>query len=157
MPGSTMPVSVRLIGDREPLRLWHYTCRDAAPLIAAAGVLRPNTAQTCLPEPVVWATDLQPDAVPDLDLALGLRGTISRCNRVECRFEVLDPGAFEPWSVYARREVRAGRLGRVARELLDSTAGGFPRHWFLSTVPARAHLIGQLPPTVHRRRHAGSA
>jgi hypothetical protein len=142
VPGSILTRPARLIGDREPLRLWHYTCRDAAPLIAADGVLRPNARQTWLPEPVVWATDLQPDAVPELDLALGLRGEMVRCDRTEYRFEVLDPGAFEPWSQFARRHVRAGTLDRRARELLDATPGGFPRHWWVSTEPVGARIAG---------------
>jgi hypothetical protein len=122
-----------------PDRLWHYTCADAAPLIEAAGVLRPNP-HPWLPEPVLWATDLEPDAVPDLDLALGLRGAHSRCDRTAHRFEILDleVDAFEPWTQYARRQVRAGVLDRQARERLDVTPGGFPRHWWVSTLPVRA-------------------
>jgi hypothetical protein len=121
--------------------LWHYTCRDAAPLIEAAGVLVPPP-RTLLPDPVVWATDLEPDAVPDLDLALGVRGAHARCDRTEYRFEVIDLAAFEPWTVYARRQVRAGLLDRGVRELLDSTPGGFPRHWYVSIGPVGARLVG---------------
>jgi hypothetical protein len=118
-----------------PLRLAHYTCAHCAPLIAAAGMLRPNPAQTLLPEPVIWATDLQPGDVPELDLALGLRGQIVRCDRTECHFEVTDPALFEPWTDYVRRQIRAGRMQRRVRESLDATPGGLPRHWFLTTVP----------------------
>jgi hypothetical protein len=125
---------VRLVGEREPLRLWHYTCRDAAPLIEQAGALLPRQ-HPWLPDPVVWATDLLPDAVPNLDLALGVRGAHARCDRTEHRFEVLDPTVFEPWPAYARRQVRAGLLDRDARALLDMTPGGFPRHWWISTEP----------------------
>jgi hypothetical protein len=117
-------------------RLVHYTCAHAAPLIVATGKLRPNPAQTLLPEPVTWATDLRPGDVPELDLALGLRGRIVRCNRLEYQFEVGDPQAFEPWTDYARRQVRAGRLSPTAREVLDATPGGMPRHWWVTTRPA---------------------
>jgi hypothetical protein len=135
MPGATLTRPARLSGEREQLRLWHYTCSDAAPLIEQTGILVPNARQTQLPEAVVWATDLDRDAVPELDLALGLRGEIVHCDRTEHRFEVLDPTVFEPWSAFARRHVRAGGLARLARELLDSTPGGFPRHWFVTTAP----------------------
>jgi hypothetical protein len=118
-------------------RLVHYTCAHAAPLIIATGELRPNPAQTLLPEPVTWATDLRLGDVPELDLALGLRGRIVRCNRLAHRFEVSDPQAFEPWPVYARRQVRAGQLSPAAREALDATPGGLPRHWWVATRPVR--------------------
>jgi hypothetical protein len=118
-------------------RLVHYTCGHAAPLIIATGELRPNPAQTLLPEPVTWATDLRPDDVPHLDLALGLRGRIVRCDRLAHRFEVLDPQAFERWTDYARRQVRAGRLSPATREDLDATPGGLPRHWWVATRPVR--------------------
>lgn len=141
MPGEALirgrMIPAHLREDPGQLRLWHYTCGDAAPLVEVAGVLIPNARQAWLPDPVVWATNLEPDAVPDLDLALGLRGEYVHCNRTEYRFEVLDPGAFEPWSAYARRAVRAGTLDRQVRELLDATPGGFPRHWFVSTEPVR--------------------
>jgi hypothetical protein len=137
MPGATMPRRELLAGERPPLRLWHYTCRDAAPLIEQTGILRPNpgTMRSGLPEPVVWATDLEPGDVPDLDLALGIRGAHVACDRTEHRFEALDPSLFEPWTAYARRHVRAGRLDRLVRELLDTTPGGFPRHWHVAVVP----------------------
>jgi hypothetical protein len=118
-----------------PLRLTHYTCDDGAPLIAAAGVLRPNP-HPLLPDPLVWATDLRPGDVPDLAAALGLTGQLTTCNRTAHHFQVLDPGQFEPWPVYARREVRAGRLDREAREAADGTPGGMPRHWWVTTRPA---------------------
>lgn len=137
MPDPTLQRPARPVAERPPLRLWHYTCRDAVHLIREAGVLRPGP-HPWLPEPVVWATDLEPDAVPDLDLALGLRGEHTRCDRTEYRFEVIEAGAFEPWSLYARRQIRAGVLDRSARELLDTTPGGFPRHWYVSTLAVRA-------------------
>jgi hypothetical protein len=145
VPGATVARRERTLAERalEPLRLWHYTCRDAAPHIERTGLLIPNPSHSLahLPEPVVWATDLEPDAVPELDLALGLRGPLSRCDRTEYRFEVLDPGAFEPWTIYARRQVRAGALDRTVRELLDATPGGFPRHWYVTTEPVPARRV----------------
>jgi hypothetical protein len=137
VPGSTVTRRELLIGERPPLRLWHYTCTHAATLIDDTGVLVPNAAATWLPDPLVWATDLQPGDVPDLDLALGLRGTIATCDRVEHRFEVIEVDAFEPWTSYARGMVRAGRLDREARRLLDSTPGGFVRHWHVSRLSVR--------------------
>ncbi|MFL5913910.1 MAG: hypothetical protein ACJ768_25520 [Gaiellaceae bacterium] len=122
-------------------RLWHYTCDDGAPLITAAGVLLPRP-HPWLPEPVTWATDLLPGDVPNLDLALGVRGAHATCDRTAHRFEVVDVDEFEPWTQYARRQTRAGLLSPAARERLDSTPGGFPRHWWLSTRPARVAIIG---------------
>lgn len=126
-------------------RLVHYTCGHAAPLITATRHLRPNPAQTLLPEPITWATDLRPGDVPHLDLALGLRGRLVRCNRIAHQFEVLDPEEFEPWTGYARRAIRAGRLSRTAREALDAIPGGLPRHWWVATRPVRIAV-----PTVAR-------
>jgi hypothetical protein len=151
VPGSTVTRRERLIGERPTMRLWHYTCADAAPLIRDAGVLVPNAAQTWLPEPVVWATDLLPGDVPDLDLALGLRGQWVTCDRTEFRFEVIEVAAFEPWTVYARRQVRAGALDRDARALLDSTPGGWPRHWWVSPLTVRI-----LPVDIRCRRSTAS-
>lgn len=113
------------------MTLWHFTCSDAAPLIDAAGVLRPNEARTLLPEPLVWLTDLDNPS----DLALGLRGVHVRCDRMAHRYEVTDATGVERWCDYARRTVRAGKLSRLARETLDMTPGGFPAHWYVSTGP----------------------
>lgn len=134
--------------------LVHYTCRDAAPLIAATGILRPNASRIVLAEPLVWLTDLRPGDVPDLDLALGLRGQLVTCDRTEYRFEVLDASGVEHWPAYARRMIRAGRLSRLAREALDSTPGGFPVHWWVATAPVP---VGQVSPMITDRGRVGSA
>lgn len=112
-------------------RLWHYTCADAAPLIERAGFLLPN-AHPWLQQPLTWATDLEPGDVPDLDLALGLRGAHATCDRTEYRFEVADVDAFTPWTRYAHDE----RVAWQVRHALESTPGGFPRHWHVATRPA---------------------
>lgn len=124
----------RLSTDPEPLRLWHYTCDDAAPLIDEEGLLRPN-GHPWLPDRLVWLTDLEPDAVPNLDLALGLRGAHSTCDRTAHRYEVLDPAPAVRWTTYVRGLVREGRIRREVREALDYTPGGYPAHWFVSLAP----------------------
>lgn len=121
--------------DPDAPRLVHYTCADAAPLIIAAGMLRPSP-HPLLPEPLIWASDLRPGDVPDLAAALGLVGHTLRCDRLEHRFEIGDPQQFETWPAYARAQVRAGLLDRGVREALDATPGGLPRHWWVSTHPA---------------------
>jgi hypothetical protein len=149
--GRMIPAHLR--PDPRPLRLWHYTCADAVPLIEQVGVLVPNPAarRSGLPEPVVWATDLEPGDVTDLDLALGVRGEHVTCDRTAHRFEVLDPDVFEPWTSYARRQVRAGLLDRTVRELLDCTPGGFPRHWWITTETVRARRADRRVSAQYRR------
>jgi hypothetical protein len=115
------------------VKLWHYTCADAAPLIAADGFLLPNPVTALRLPPLSWATDLDPSDVPDLDLALGLRGAHARCDRTAYRFEVLDVDAFEPWTTYAHRE----RVPWQVRHVLDGTPGGLPRHWHVARRSAR--------------------
>jgi hypothetical protein len=118
--GRMIPAHLR--PDPRPLRLWHYTCADAVPLIEQVGVLVPNPAarRSGLPEPVVWATDLEPGDVTDLDLALGVRGEHVTCDR-------------------------------TVRELLDCTPGGFPRHWWITTETVRARRADRRASAHYRR------
>jgi hypothetical protein len=105
------------------VRLFHYTCEHCAAGIAADGTLRPN-GHPLLPEPLVWATDLD---VPHT-AALGLASPV--CDRTACRFEVTDPEVFVRWAVYARG------LPREVRVVVEAVVGVLPAHWWVSTTPA---------------------
>ena len=106
--------------------LFHYTCADAAPLIDAELLLRPNR-HPALPEPLVWLTDLDTCWREEL----GLTSHHLTCDRGAHRFTVADPAGCEPWSAYARRVLPPA----LRRALENHTTRLRPRHWWVSLAP----------------------
>jgi hypothetical protein len=112
---------------RTPVRLFHYTCNDAYPLIVADGCLKPNR-HPFLPEPLVWLTDL--DEPEKLALGLDSTGVFTTCDRTGHRLTV-QPGEFGKciwWPLYARR------LDRALRDAFESH-GALPVHWWVALEP----------------------
>jgi hypothetical protein len=109
------------------VRLYHFTCRDAAPRIIGCGELRPHTQVQIGGTALVWLTDLErPNRYE-----IGLTSHTLHCDRMEFRFEA---DIEEPvrWVDYLREQPRDVRLtGRY----LAMTSGAKPMHWYVSTEP----------------------
>jgi hypothetical protein len=128
--------------DHRPV-LWHFTCRHAEQFIAADGFLLPQ------PQPIlgtdawlVWATDLADPPGGPLGGALGMVAD-DGCGRGQVRVRVLDVATFVPWTTWAREH----RVDSTRRWALDMAPGTLPRHWWVSTLPARAQVVLDFPLT----------
>jgi hypothetical protein len=108
------------------VRLYHFTCRDAAPLIAEDGELRPHRQVQLDGTKLVWLTDLE---APNR-YEIGLTSHILSCDRMEFRFaaDVEEPLR---WVDYLRDQPRDVR---VAARYLAMATGAKPMHWYVSTV-----------------------
>lgn len=115
----------RLAGDRQPSRLWHYTCQHAAEIIDREGVLRPNP-HPWWPDPIVWLTDLE-DAPPEALFGYPTGALV--CDRSDTRYEVLS-GTVMRWTAYAR----AVEMPREIRDAFEAVPGGMPAHWWVGTT-----------------------
>lgn len=103
------------------MRLYHYTCSHAAPLIVTDGFLRTHPQPQLVGESLIWLTDMEwPDR-----LALGLTSHTLRCDRTEWRVTV-DTDA-QRWAKYARS------LARILRHGLEWAPGARPMHWWVAT------------------------
>jgi hypothetical protein len=104
------------------VRLYHYTCSHAAPLIIQQRWLHANP-HPLMPEvgPLIHLTDLDS---PDRH-GLGLTSYTLRCDRTEFRVTVVTSEAIH-WPVFART------IPRHVREELESAPGALPMHWYVS-------------------------
>jgi len=109
-----------------PDMLFHYTCRDRLPGIAADRVLIPHRSPV-LNASLVWLTDLD---VPDRG-GLGLTADhLLTCDRTDVRVTVhSDPGVLR-WPVWAR----IGRVPGAVRRTLES-GRALPMHWWVTSRP----------------------
>lgn len=108
------------------MKLWHFTCRDAAPRIVACGYLRPHPQIQLDGTKLVWLTDLEN---PTRD-QIGLSSITLNCDRMEHRFEV-DTDAMTPWLSWLRERPRDVRL---AARRLALAEGALPAHWYVAVV-----------------------
>lgn len=113
--------------------LYHFTCSDAAPLIAQSGHLRPFMQHQLDGRKLVWLTDLE---VPTR-AQLGLTSHTLRCDRMEYRVTV-EVDAHR-WVTYVRDAFGSARSRRWATRL-SQTPGAMPMHWWVTdaAVPALA-------------------
>ena len=113
--------------------LHHFTCRDGADGIDAAGEIRPNPIPERIPTgivhlstgmgdapPIVWLTDL-PNPRRD---QVGLTSDGLPCDRMEVRYTV-DVDSAERWRSFARRHCADSRWRRTIERYSD------PYHWFV--------------------------
>jgi hypothetical protein len=107
------------------VRLYHYTCSCAAPLIRESRWLQPNP-QVQLPDApaLIWLTDLDTPDIP----ALGLTSLTLKCDRTEYQVTAVTTDA-APWSTYAKR------MPRKARDVIEASPGALPMHWWVSELP----------------------
>ncbi len=112
------------------MKLYHYTCSHAAPLIARDRWLKTNPQIVLGGVWLVWMTDLdQPDRS-----ALGLTSHTLKCDRTEHRAAVVTEA--ERWSRYART------LPLQQRRALELAPGARPMHWWVSETPVPILSIG---------------
>lgn len=108
------------------MRLYHFTCRDAAPRIVQCGELLPRPQVQLDGTKLVWLTDLESPNRYEI----GLTSHSLDCDRMEFRFEA-DIDEPVRWVDYLREQPRDVRL--TGRYLAMAT-GAKPMHWFVSTV-----------------------
>lgn len=104
------------------MRLYHYTCADAAPLIFSSGYVRPNNQPQLGGIALAWFTDLD---WPDRD-ALGLTSYSLRCDRTEYRCTV--DADVTRWVRFART------LPATLRRGLELAEGALPMHWWVAAA-----------------------
>lgn len=115
------------------LRLYHYTCSHAAPLIERDGYLKPHPQVLLANLPLIWFTDMdQPDRA-----ALGLTSHTLRCDRTEHRV-IVDTDAYR-WPKFARG------LPMWVRQRLEFAPGVLPMHWWVSDPGARVSIVSIAP------------
>jgi hypothetical protein len=109
------------------VRLYHFTCAHAAPLIRQCGELRPHPQVLLAGVGLVWLTDLD---APNR-YAIGLTSHSLPCDRMAHRFEV---DVEEPlrWVDYLRE--MPFEVKRAARQLAVAP-GTRPMHWYVSAEP----------------------
>lgn len=108
------------------MKLYHFTCEDAAPLIEKCGHLLPYPQVQIDGRKLVWFTDLEAPA----RATLGLTSRRLRCDRMEYRVTV-DVDAIR-WVQYARQFT-----GLARRRALDlnEAPGALPLHWLVLAEP----------------------
>lgn len=109
--------------------LYHYTCGHGFTSLGRhRAILQPASMLTHREVPwpghLVWATDLTP---PERE-ALGLTMNFTTCDRTRYRYRLLDNGAVEPWTTFARH------LPWFLRDQLEQAPGAKPRHWWVSVA-----------------------
>lgn len=117
--------------------LYHWTCEHSHADIGETGHLLPvrqlrpeAAADHPFTSDLIWLTDL---SVPiRLALGLGNLSGIVRCNRVEHRYRVVEPGAesIQWWPLWAR-----ANISRAEAQALNASPGARPVHWWVSTEP----------------------
>lgn len=102
------------------MKLFHFTCEDAAPIIVRERLLRPGPLWG-----IVWLTD-QPH--PER-FALGLTSHSLTCDRMAWRFIVKTDGV--PWS-----QVRDEFPAELVRAI-ETAPLADPARWFIARMPCR--------------------
>lgn len=111
----------------EPMTLYHWTCADhGRPGIEREGVIRPGSdLGVNLPQSMfAWFTDLD---APNRD-ALGLTNAVAKCDRLAHGY-IVDSPKVMPWMSIRRA------LPRHFVDMLETTPGAMPRHWFVAAEP----------------------
>lgn len=108
------------------VRLYHFTCSDAAPLIRQSGHLLPHPQVQIDGRKLIWLTDLEAPT----RASVGLSSIWLRCDRMEYRVTV-DADAVR-WVQYAK--TIPGRYRRRA-VLLAESPGALPMHWLVAEAP----------------------
>jgi hypothetical protein len=115
--------------------LYHWTCDHGAKRINRTKVLRPSPQPFLGNAPLVWLTDLGPDALAahpsrvEFARSLGLQSeAILACDRLAHCYRVLRPIEVEAWSEMVPRLVQHG-FGDAVSAL---TLGRAQRHWWTS-------------------------
>lgn len=115
------------------LSLWHFTCRHSATGIRLEGMVRPWPQPLLAGTRLSWWTDLGVEH----RFELGLTSQSIGCDRMEARFQAVDPAALTWWPKAARSlEVPQ----RVRDELED---GRLPAHWWISLEPVEVFETGR--------------
>lgn len=108
--------------------LYHYTCADAAPRIAASGRVRPHPAPPFpLGIPLAWFTDL---AYPD-------RNALRLTSKADWRVTVEASGDITWWPEWRRvfvRDLNTPACYRDAARALELATGAQPVHWWVATM-----------------------
>jgi hypothetical protein len=120
------------LGGRD-VKLYHYTCADAAPLIERDGYLRAYPQPILTGLPIVWLTDME---TPDRS-ALGLTSHSLGCDRTAHRV-VVDATAYH-WPKFARA------LPMWVRRQLEFAPGAMPMHWWVSDPGAQVPILSIAP------------
>lgn len=129
--------------NRQPDRLYHYTCTCAAAKIRDDDAIRPATTLVdkltypFLPDEIrdiakanaglCWFTDLAPPCSRDI---LGLTMFSLTCDRTACCFEVEPDWSVVHWWPRVRRQYKE-------LWLLEDHPGVLPAHWFISKNPVK--------------------
>ncbi len=110
--------------------IWHYTCNHRAPMIRADKLVKPH------PQPLLRGVELSwwSDLGPEHRFELGLTSQILACDRMEARFQAVNPESLTRWPVAAR----ALHIPQVIRDELE--AGRLPAHWWISLQPVEVTL-----------------
>jgi len=118
------------------VNLYHYTCRDAAPLIERDGLLKPHPQPILDGMPLVWLTDMEwPDRA-----ALGLTSHTLNCDRTDYRVQVSETEYWNcvRWTRYARL------LPPWTRRQLEFADGALPAHWWIASQPIAISAVKRL-------------
>ncbi|WP_433460746.1 hypothetical protein [Micromonospora sp. CA-248212] len=116
------------------IRLYHFTCSHAAPLIRQGGRLRAFAQPQLDGRKLIWLTDLE---VPTR-AQLGLTSHLLRCDRMEYRVTVEVDA--DRWVSYARAAFGSAKARRRAVDL-GRAPGALPMHWWVTDVEAPVLLV----------------
>jgi hypothetical protein len=120
---------VKMVNQKRPQRLYHFTCVDGHALISQSGVLLPHEHLLMRHlGPLLWLTDL-PHPTPE---SVGLTHDWVACDRLAYRYTVSPAVAHAatPWA-----ELRK-RVPRAVVATLESY--GDPAHWWVIQRSLRA-------------------
>lgn len=105
------------------MRLLHYTCDHALPMIQRDWMLKPNPVSY---RQLIWLTDLE---TPNAQ-GLGLTMMMLKCDRTAHKV-VVETDAAVRWTTWAHEQ----KVPLEIRLGLDAAEGAMPLRWWVSQVP----------------------